>query len=159
MRKYIALLITATMCVACGTKKMHTSSQYADSIRWERRTHQTDSLARKAVTDELLTHIGKTDILIEEVVYDTDKADSTGKAPVASRRRTTIRKQDTTAIATTSLEQATAISQATDTTTHQQGSRGKEEVEESRHPPEFPWTFTTMLVMALVVIIIIRLRK
>lgn len=159
MREYIALLITATMCLACGTKKMHTSSQYADSIRWERRTHQTDSLARKAVTDELLTHIGKTDILIEEVVYDTDKADSTGKAPVASRKRTTIRKQDTTAIATTSQEQATAISQATDTTTHQQGSRGKEEAEESRHPPEFPWTFATMLVMALVMIVLIRLRK
>lgn len=159
MRKYIALLIIATMCVACSTKKMHTSSQYADSIRWERRTHQADSLARKAVTDELLTHIGKTDILIEEVVYDTDKADSTGKAPVARRKRTTIRKKGTTAIATTSQEQATAISQATNTTTHEQGSRGKEEVEESRHPPEFPWTFATMLVMVLVVIIIIRLRK
>lgn len=159
MRTYIALLITATMCVACGTKKMHTSSQYADSIRWERRTYQADSVARKAVTDELLTHIGKTDILIEEVVYDNDKADSTGKAPVASRKRTTIRKQDTTAIATTSTEQATAISQATDTTTHQQGSRGKEEVEESRHPPESLWTFTTMLVVVFVIIIIIKLRK
>lgn len=159
MRKYIALLITSTICVACGTKKMHTSSQYADSVRWERRTHQTDSLARKAVTDELLTHIGKTDILIEEVVYDTDKADSTGNAPVASRKRIKIRKQDTTAIATTSQEQATVISQATATTTHQQGSRGKEEVEESRHPPEYPLTFATMLIMALVIIIIIRLRK
>lgn len=159
MRKYIALLITAITCVACGTKKMHTSSQYADSIRWEKRTHQADSLARKAVTDELLTHIGKTDILIEEVVYDNDKADSTGKAPVARRKRTTIRKQDTTAVTSTSQEQATAISQATDTTTHQQGSRGKEEIEESRHPPEFPWVFVAMLVMALVIIIIIRLRK
>ena len=159
MKKYIALLITAAMCVACGTKKMHTSSQYADSIKWDRRMHQTDSVAHKAVTDELLTHIGKTDILIEEVIYDTDKADSTGKAPVASRKRTTIRKRDTTAIATTSQEQATAISQATDTTTHQQGSRGKEEVEESRHPPEYPLTFAMMLLMALVIIIIIRLRK
>lgn len=159
MRKYIALLITATHMVACGTKKMHTSSQYADSIKLERHTHQTDSLARKAVTDELLTHIGKTDILIEEVVYDTDKADSTGKAPVASCKRIKIRKQDTTAIATTSQKQATVISQATDTTTHQQGSRGKEEAEESRHPPEYPLTFAMMLVMALVIIIIIRLRK
>ena len=159
MRKYIALLITAT-CVACGTKKMHTSSQYADSIKLERHTHQTDSLARKAVTDELLTHIGKTDILIEEVVYDTNKADSTGKAPVASRKRIKIRKQDTTAITATSQKQTTVINQATDTTTHQQGSRGKEKVEESRHPPEFPWTFATMLLMALVVIIIIiKLRK
>lgn len=155
MNKAVVLFIVSIVCLACATtRKAHTSSHHADTTSIISIKDAVDSVTKDAIRHKILTSTDNAIVIYESIVYDTDKVDSLGNAPVKERKRAKIDytgTQEEEDIIITSFD---STSHRRDSTQTIQSSETHTEVEERKtsHPP---WIYITVLMVILFGLIII----
>lgn len=102
MRRVIIAIVAIVALASCKTSKVTRQQKHIT-------THTVDTMSRKVDIEEMVETITEAEVIVERVVYDTKRIDSTGKAPVKERTtaKITQKQREQTEVTTAIVEEQT----------------------------------------------------
>lgn len=157
MKHYITIAMLLLLSSCCTTKMAQ--SHHEATATTTRHEHKADSVARKSVASEHIEDIADIVILIEQTIYDTSKADTSGKATIKEVRRTTISKTSKTTTDKAVTENVDSTSNYADTTYNRRTIEAHEDTTEGTGDKPPWWASLTILGLLICIIGLVYQRS
>lgn len=156
MRYFFCAISAIVVVCSCSSRRTITNATQKDSISIRHYATQADSMSIFTYSDVSVKEIGNI-LLIEEVeIYDTNKMDSLGNAPVKEKRKRTLGGSRVRTEGTTTTTIVDSVAMAQDTTRIDiQHDSAEEITEEKNKPPE--WVcYIFIVILGLIILRILR---
>lgn len=146
MMNRLIVILAIVLLSSCCSKRVVSKVDSSDSTSIVRREYKTDSIAKKEKAEQSVASISNAVVIIEDIVYDTDKADSAGVAPIKQRKTTRIDYGNATTIKTEKEIQVDSTASVTDSLTIERKNITIEDrvEEKSSHPP---WIWIVVIIV------------